>query len=315
MTIVQKDGYVFEVDIEKTIDYYKSHSLCGCDCCENFYAQINGKFPKLESFLSRLGVDISKPDEAMSVELDHTIQYISVDYTVCGKIILMGQYEIDIQDNPFISLVIIDGFASPNEQTSEYFTISLNNIELPWVLDKPFPKPIQTKINEKTNSLGSIFKRKKRATTSPKECLANIKGKIAQKTGISRYVYLGETSAAFSGTVDHFDLYISLGVRKRRGRDYLYAYMEDHFEWYEWDYASQSEFEDRIVEHFCTYINRTVKTITETKKHRYIRVTEYYLNKETNEWVLMSDDKVSWLMMRPFIEEDSVTEEIKEYHI
>ena len=126
---------------------------------------------------------------------------------------------------------------------------------------------------------------------------------------------MSETSAAFSGTIDNYDLYISLDTVKKRGKDYLYAYMEDHFEWYEWDYASQSEFEDRIVEHFCTYINRTIKTITETKKHRYIRVTEYYLNKETNDGVLMSDDKVSWWMMRPFIEEDSVTEEIKEYHI
>jgi hypothetical protein len=47
-------------------------------------------------------------------------------------------------------------------------------------------------------------------------------------------------------------------------------------------------------------------------------ILEYFeslRNKETNEWVLMSDDKVSWLIMRPFIEEDSVTEEIKEYHL
>lgn len=158
-------------------------------------------------------------------------------------------------------------------------------------------------------------KHKNTILKSPKECLANIKRKITQKTEISNFVDLGETSAAFSGTVDNYDLYISLDVVKKRGKEYLYAYMEDHFEWYEWDYDSQSEFEDKIVEYFCTYINRTIKTITETKRHKYVRVTEYYLNKETNEWVLMSDDKVSWLMMRPFIEEDSVTEEIKEYHI
>ena len=156
-------------------------------------------------------------------------------------------------------------------------------------------------------------KHKNTILKSPKECLANIKRKITQKTEISNFVDLGETSAAFSGTVDNYDLYISLDVVKKRGKEYLYAYMEDHFEWYEWDYDSQSKFEDKIVEYFCTYINRTIKIITETKKHRYIRVTEYYLNKETNDWVLMSDDKVSWLMMRPFIEEDSVTEEIKRH--
>ena len=150
MTTIQKDEYIFEVDIEKTIEYYKTHSLCECECCENFYAQIKGKFPKLESFLADFGVDISKPDECMSVELDDTIQYIGIDYTVCGNVVTMGQYEIDIQDDLFFNLVITNGFASPNEQTGDYFTISISNVfELPWVLDKPFPKPIHFKTTSK----------------------------------------------------------------------------------------------------------------------------------------------------------------------
>ncbi|MBQ6831929.1 MAG: hypothetical protein IJO28_04770 [Oscillospiraceae bacterium] len=157
MTTIQKDEYIFEVDIEKTIEYYKTHLLCECVCCENFYAQIKGKFPKLEAFLADFGVDIAKPDEIMSFELDHTMQYIGVDYTVCGKVATMGQYEIDIQDNLFFSLVITDGFASPNEQTGDYFTISISNIfELPWVLDKPFPAPTQFK---PTSKIKGFFKR------------------------------------------------------------------------------------------------------------------------------------------------------------
>lgn len=150
---------------------------------------------------------------------------------------------------------------------------------------------------------------------NPKACLDNIKKKITEKIGISNFIDLDGTSAAFSGTIDNYDLYISLDIVKKRGKDYLYAYMDDHFEWYEWDYESQNEFEDKIVEYFCENINRTIKTITETKRHKYVRVTEYYLDKETNEWVLISDDKVSWLIMRPFIGEDSITEEIKEYHL
>ncbi len=150
---------------------------------------------------------------------------------------------------------------------------------------------------------------------SPKECLTNIKRKITQKTEISNFIDLGETEAAFSGTVDNYDLYISLGVVKKRGKEYLCAYMGDHFEWYEWDYDSQNEFEDEIVKYFCAHINRTIKTITETQRHKYVRVTQYYLDKETKEWILMSDDKVSWLIVRPFIEADDITEEIKEYHL
>lgn len=315
MTTIQKDEYVFEVDIEKTVNYYKTHSLCDCDCCENFYVQIKGKFPKLESFLSEFGIDISKPDEAMSVELDNTIQYITVDYTVCGKVTTMGQYEIDIQDNQLLNLVITDGFASPNEQKSEYFTISVYNIKLPWVLEKPFPKPIQTKFIEKNNVFKRLFKRKNLIEKNPKVCLENIKRKIAEKSGISKCIELDDLSAAFSGTIDNYDLYISLDIIKKRGKDYIYAYMGDHFEWYEWEFDSLNEFEDKIAEYFCENINRTIKTITETKRHKYIRVTEYYLNKETNEWILMSDDKISWLIIRPFIEADDITEEIKEYHI
>ncbi len=157
MITIHKDEYVFEVDIEKTIEYYKTHSLCECDCCENFYAQIGGKFPKLESFLSDFGVDISKPDECMSFELDNKIQYIGIDYTVCGKVTTMGQYEIDIHDSQFFSLVITEGFASPNEQTGEYFTISINTFfELPWVLDKPFREPTQLKA---TGKIKGFFKK------------------------------------------------------------------------------------------------------------------------------------------------------------
>lgn len=156
MTKIQKDDYIFEVDIDKTIDYYKTHSLCECDDCKNFYDQIGGKLPKLESFLFDFGIDISKPDEIMSVELDDEILYICIDYTVCGKVVAMGQYEIDIQDNQFLSLLITDGFASPNEQTSEFFTISVYSLVLPWVLDKPFPKQIQPKA---TSKIKAFFKR------------------------------------------------------------------------------------------------------------------------------------------------------------
>ncbi len=159
------------------------------------------------------------------------------------------------------------------------------------------------------------FAKKATAVKDPKQCLENIKRKVAEKSGISRCVELNDTSAAFSGTADNYDLYVSIGVTQKRGRDYLYAYMEDHFEWYEWKYACQDEFENEIADYFCGYMNRTFKTVTETKHHKYVRVTEYYLDKQTNEWVLDYDKKVSWLIMRPFIEGDDITEEIKEYHI
>lgn len=135
MKQINKNEYVFSVDIEKTSKYYKTHSICDCVYCLNYYKQIKNKLPKLNDFLSEFGIDISRPDHITSVEIDNNINYISVDYTVCGDIISMGEYEIDIYDELFISIVITDGFASPNEQTGKYFTISVMQIELPYILD------------------------------------------------------------------------------------------------------------------------------------------------------------------------------------
>lgn len=309
MITIQKDGYVFEVDIEKTKEYYKTHILCECDYCNNLHTQIKGKFPKLESFLAEFGVDISKPDETMPVEAEDFVDYINVDYTICGKVITRGQCKIDIHDNLLLSIFITDGFASPNQQTGDYFTISVCNIELPWVLDKPIHEA------ERTKSKSQFSKKKHQFTKDPEQCLTNIKRKIAEKTGITKCIDLDESSAAFSGTEEAYDLYVSVGVYKKGKKEYFSVYMDDHLEWDEFDYDSQEEFEDSIVEFICEKINRTIKTITETKKHKYVRVKEYFLDKETNEWVLMYDEKMSWLIARPFITEDSVTEEIKEYHI
>lgn len=70
MSIIKINDYIFSVDIEKTKNYYKTHSLCDCVECCNYYVQIKDKFPKLNDFLNRFGVDISRPDEIMSNKMD-----------------------------------------------------------------------------------------------------------------------------------------------------------------------------------------------------------------------------------------------------
>lgn len=145
MITIQRADYVFSVDTEQTQQYYETHSLCDCGCCRNYYAPIKDKLPKLDAFLREFGVDISKPDEISSVETDDSIDYIRVDYTVCGSVQAMGQGAIDIEDALLLEVAITDGFASPNEQTGTYFTISVMSIELPWVLDEPFPKSVKSR--------------------------------------------------------------------------------------------------------------------------------------------------------------------------
>lgn len=159
MTTIQKDGYVFSVNVEKTQEYYKMHSICDCGCCRNYYAQIKNKLPKLNEFLRNFGVDISRPDEIMSDEMDTYIDYFNVDYTVCGNIQSMGDYDIKIYDDLLLSIAFTNGFSTPNEQAGEYFTISVMQIKLPWVLDEPFPKPITKRARFKEKKFWKMFKK------------------------------------------------------------------------------------------------------------------------------------------------------------
>ena len=157
----EKDEWKFSVDVEKTKGYYNTHSLCDCVCCRNYYKQIATELPKLKEFLADFGIDISKPDEIMSIENDGYIDYINVDYTVCGNIINSSEYEIDIYDNLFLNVIVTEGFASPNEQKGEYFTLSVTNIRLPWVLDEPFPTPVKLKAKNKEEKIFIKFIKKK----------------------------------------------------------------------------------------------------------------------------------------------------------
>lgn len=59
--ILELEGKKFDLDIEKTKKYYTTHSLCNCVGCRNFYMQSKQKFPLLNIFLEKFGVDISKP--------------------------------------------------------------------------------------------------------------------------------------------------------------------------------------------------------------------------------------------------------------
>lgn len=152
-----KDEYLFSVEKEKTTVYYQTHSLCDCEGCRNFYAQIRGMFPELEAFLAEFGVDIAKPDEMPWLELDDQIQYTPC-YTVTGSIEKMGTYEIDI-GNQSLAVYRSGDLRTdiPNEQTEPYFVLEVFSIYLPWVLDTPFPSAPTRK-----NFLARLFHRRKK---------------------------------------------------------------------------------------------------------------------------------------------------------
>lgn len=75
------------VDMNKTKEYYLSDKSLPCQCvyCQNYIAQIRRKYPDITQFLADLNVDITRPFELMSVELDkENIEYLLCQYVVYG---------------------------------------------------------------------------------------------------------------------------------------------------------------------------------------------------------------------------------------
>lgn len=139
MSIIEKDGYVFDVDIEKTKEYYASKTLCDCDECKNYYRQAENTFPKLKNFLSDFGIDIACPEEICSTYKKGRVDYYVVAYTAVGECVKCGEYEFDIEDGGlFLNLVVNKNPVYPNEQEDrQCFEIVVYNISLPWVLETP----------------------------------------------------------------------------------------------------------------------------------------------------------------------------------
>jgi hypothetical protein len=77
------------VNIEKTKKYYHSidsKSLCDCNYCKNYYAQIKADYPAVASYLASLGIDIEKPFDVSPLEPENGIlEYCACWYIVFGS--------------------------------------------------------------------------------------------------------------------------------------------------------------------------------------------------------------------------------------
>lgn len=140
MTRIQINDCIMEVDLMKTKEYYASINMCSCCECRNFYAQAK-TLTQLDAFLSQFGIDICRPDESSSMDVDGMIQHLFIGYTVTGVIekgegceVKVGDYQISISKGQ----TLYDWF--PNEQKEPCFFISVSGVTLPWVLDEPYPE-------------------------------------------------------------------------------------------------------------------------------------------------------------------------------
>lgn len=127
MKDIQCGRLLVSVDIEGTEKYYAESTLCDCDYCKYYSEKIGGRFPKLEKFLDCFGIDITKPDETSPIELDGKVLFDLVGYTACGRIEQGEGEETEIDG---LKLSFRNGFDFPNEQKSEYFSISVHNLIL-----------------------------------------------------------------------------------------------------------------------------------------------------------------------------------------
>jgi hypothetical protein len=78
---------------------------------------------------------------------------------VCGKILELDKYEIDINDGGLFLNIVIGDYYIPNEQKTDYFVVTIYNINLPWVLNEPFPTSVPYQ-NSFFNKIKSLFSKK-----------------------------------------------------------------------------------------------------------------------------------------------------------
>lgn len=160
--IIRKHGFILDVDLEETLKYSQEHSLYDCNEDRNLYAQIAEKFPKLKEFLADLGLVIERPDEIGSCAVRDYIDYHFVSYTVIGEILESDIHEIHMYDGGLFLNIVIDNWYVPNQQkTDRYFTVTVHNIELPWVLNEPFPELSKSEnLNLLLKKLKKLFRKK-----------------------------------------------------------------------------------------------------------------------------------------------------------
>ncbi|MBQ6292776.1 MAG: hypothetical protein IJK77_02725 [Lachnospiraceae bacterium] len=136
MEKLEINGTEFTFDVEKTREYYKSNEVCDCAYCLQFRHTVRNLYPELAAYLARFGIDIARPDETGPVDLEESILYYFVGYTVCGSGSAPegADEEISIAaDGKTLKLTLGTGFQFPNNQKEEYFSLTVYDLYLPRV--------------------------------------------------------------------------------------------------------------------------------------------------------------------------------------
>lgn len=162
--LLEIDDWKFDVDVEYTRKYNQTIEQCQYVYDRNYYTAVDQVIPALRSFLAQFGVDAARPEEIFSVEQEEEpVDYISW-YTVKGKILQLGGYEIDIGPVHIIprqrNEVMLPNPDCDKDDPDSWFVLSVLDIALPWVLDEPMPKSLPPAKTWLDKLLDRILRRK-----------------------------------------------------------------------------------------------------------------------------------------------------------
>ncbi len=132
--VVTLCDWVFDVDMEATMDYSarEAKDHCTCSYCRNFYAAVEDTYPELRPFLAQFGVDIEAPDEMMPFDAYTYAAYYAVSGQVLqqgGSPIMAGQLSILIESAQ--EAMVNTDIQAP------YFFLYAPLMHFPWVLEEP----------------------------------------------------------------------------------------------------------------------------------------------------------------------------------
>lgn len=135
-TIIEKCGWKFSFDKNKTSTYYENYSdLCECESCKNFYKNVGFIPNDIRNFIEQFGIDITKPIEQESIIADKSQKIVeyTVYYAVNGEIISSSNSDILLGES---IVQIVPKELSPNTDIPQpYFVFSVCDIWLPWTVD------------------------------------------------------------------------------------------------------------------------------------------------------------------------------------
>ena len=130
----------FEVALDRTMARSALEAAEHCDCayCRNFYASIDQENPELRYFLAEFGLDIEAPDVLYPYDIGKQMCYEG-EYLVFGRILIQGSAGITVG-----GAYIYPTLESTHPVEQPHFVLSLEEQQLPWVLDEPLEDVVST---------------------------------------------------------------------------------------------------------------------------------------------------------------------------